>query len=157
MEGLMTGTFTGGCACGAVRYACSEKPIVQLICHCRDCQRASGGAFSAALVVPSDRLTFSGAEPKHYAVKAESGRTLLRRFCRDCGSPVSIRSPEAPLIEFLHAGSLDDPSAFSPSCELWLSSAYPWHQFYPDTLKFDRGPPKEAVRAPIAAYFAGRN
>jgi hypothetical protein len=37
----MNNVFSGGCACGRVRYECIEPPIVELICHCRDCQRAS--------------------------------------------------------------------------------------------------------------------
>src|ERR1019366_6824023 len=80
--------LTGGCACGKLRYECDEKPIVQLICHCRDCQRASGSAFAAVLFVPSDRLTFKRAEPKYHSVKAESGRTMQRGFCGECGSPL---------------------------------------------------------------------
>ena len=152
----MMENLTGGCACGRVRYECSERPLAQLICHCRDCQRASGSEFGAVLIVPSDRLTFTGSEPKYYEVKAESGRTMRRGFCSECGSPVSARRPETPLVEFLHAASLDDPSRFAPSCEVWVSRAYPWHHLHPATLKFDQGPSEEAVRMPIAAYFAGR-
>ena len=147
--------FSGGCACGRIRYECSEGPIVQVICHCRDCQRASGSASAAILVVASDRLKFSGSEPKYHEVKAESGRTMRRGFCSECGSPLSIRRPETLRIEFLQAASLDDPSMFVPKFEVWVSSAHPWHQLHPDTQKFDRGPSAE-VRAPIEAYFAAR-
>lgn len=152
----MTTKFTGGCACGKVRYECREKPLAQLICHCRDCQRASGSAFAAVVVVPSDRLTFSGDALKYYEVKANSGRTMRRGFCGECGSPVSIRRPETPMVEFLQAASLDDPSGFAPSAEVFVSSAYPWHHLHPDTLKFDGAPSEAVVRAPIAAYFASR-
>jgi hypothetical protein len=148
--------FAGGCACGRIRYECSEQPIVQLICHCRDCQRASGSAFAAVLAVPSDRLKFSGSELKYHSLKADSGRTMRRGFCRECGSPVSIRRPETPLIEFLQAASLDDPSKFHPTCEVWISSAYPWHTIHSATQKFDQNPAAEAVRGPIEAYFAAR-
>jgi hypothetical protein len=148
--------FSGGCACGRVRYECCEPPIVQLICHCRDCQRASGSAYAAVAIVASDRLKFSGAEPKYHAVKGRSGRTMRRGFCSECGSPVSIRRPETPLVEFIQAASLDVPSAFAPSCEVWVSSADPWHHLHPDTQKFETDPSPEAVRVPIQAYFAAR-
>jgi len=44
--------FTGGCECGAVRYECSAEPMMMFKCHCRDCQRVTGGAFVAGLLVP---------------------------------------------------------------------------------------------------------
>lgn len=45
--------FTDDCACGAIRYTCRAEPLASLNCHCRDCQRASGSAFAAALIVPA--------------------------------------------------------------------------------------------------------
>src|SRR5271154_6341838 len=74
IEQPMTKKITGGCACGRIRYECTEKPLVQLICHCPDCKRASGSAFAAVLVVPCDRLAFTGGDLKYYEVKAKSGR-----------------------------------------------------------------------------------
>lgn len=44
--------FSGGCACGAIRYECSGEPLASLNGHCRDCQRASGSAFAAILIAP---------------------------------------------------------------------------------------------------------
>ena len=45
--------FTGGCACGAIRYECSAEPIMMFKCHCRDCQQVTGGGFVAGLLVPA--------------------------------------------------------------------------------------------------------
>src|SRR5947208_13941275 len=112
MEGRMSEGFSGGCACGKVRYECNEKPLVQLICYCRDCQRASGSAYAAVLIVPRDRLAFTGPELKFHDVTANSGRIMRRGFCSACGSPISIRRPETPQVEMLQAASLDDPSSF---------------------------------------------
>jgi len=51
--------FTGGCSCGAIRYEITAEPSTMLKCHCRDCQRVTGGGFAAAVLVPveSFRLT----------------------------------------------------------------------------------------------------
>ena len=35
----MTQPYTGGCACGAIRYATKHAPVFQNHCQCRDCQR----------------------------------------------------------------------------------------------------------------------
>jgi hypothetical protein len=152
----VTGVISGGCACGAVRYTCTERPLAQLICHCRDCQRASGSAFAACLIFPSDRLQFTGRQPKSYSVTSNSGRTMRRLYCAECGSPLGITRPETPLVQFVQAGSLDDPSIFSPTCEVWVSRANSWHPHLTEILKFVEGPPPEAVRDAIAAYFAAR-
>ena len=39
--------ITGGCLCGAVRYESTESPVNGGYCHCRMCQKASGGLFTA--------------------------------------------------------------------------------------------------------------
>ena len=146
----------GGCACGKIRYEYSERPLVQLICHCRDCQRTSGSAFAAFVFVPSDRLAYSGPPVRYHDVTAESGRTLRRQFCGDCGSPVSARWPGLPRVELLHVASLDDQSVFTPTHELWVSRAEVWHPFHPNTVKLEEGPTDEVVREPLKAYFAAR-
>ncbi len=154
----MTAHMAGGCACGSVRFDCTEKPIVQLICHCRDCQRASGSSFAAVMFVPSDRLTFTKDAPLYHEVTAASGRKLQRGFCGKCGSPVSLRWPDDPFqCELLVVSSLDDPSVFAPSYEVWTSRAGQWHAFNPDTIKFEKGPSAETVLSPIKAYFSGRD
>jgi hypothetical protein len=156
----MNDELTGGCACGAIRYRCSDAPIVQLICHCRDCQRASGSATSAVLLVASDRLTFEGAAQNFHTVTTASGNRLSRGFCPTCGSPVSGRwdagNPVYSMLQAIHVGSLDDPSRFSPTVEDWTSRAQPWHTFHPDTQKFAEKPTPDAVRDRIQAYFAAR-
>ena len=49
----ITTPFSGGCACGEIRYECTAEPMMMLNCHCRDCQRSSGGPFSSFVVVPT--------------------------------------------------------------------------------------------------------
>ena len=56
----MATPFTGGCACGAVRYECAAEPVMTGNCHCRDCQKATGGAFVPALAVPTAALKITG-------------------------------------------------------------------------------------------------
>jgi hypothetical protein len=48
--------FTGGCACGAIRYECNAEPIMMGKCHCRDCQHISGGPFVPFVIVLHARV-----------------------------------------------------------------------------------------------------
>src|SRR5215475_2718039 len=88
----ITVPFTGGCACGAIRYECSSAPVLVWKCHCRTCQQATGSAFNINVLVPAVALTFTKGEPTYYTVKAESGGHLHRGFCPACGSPVGAKS-----------------------------------------------------------------
>ena len=49
----MSKAYTGGCACGAIRYEISAEPLVMSDCQCRDCQRKSGTGHGSY-------LTFTG-------------------------------------------------------------------------------------------------
>lgn len=136
----MANSFTGGCMCGAVRYECSADPLMAGNCHCRDCQRASGGAFVPALFVPKSALTITG-DVKYYEVTADSGNTLSRGFCPNCGSRLFGRPAGMPDLVGIVAGSLDDPSWYRPAIDLYTASAQPWDYMNPDLPKFPHMPP----------------
>jgi len=57
--------FTGGCACGAIRYECTAEPLEMFQCHCRDCQGASGGVCNYVVIVPRMRFERCAALPLH--------------------------------------------------------------------------------------------
>lgn len=56
----MATTFTGGCLCGAVRYECSADALFMGNCHCRDCQKAGGGAYDPCIGLPAAPLKITG-------------------------------------------------------------------------------------------------
>ena len=137
----MTVPFSGGCACGAIRYECSARPIVSSNCHCRDCQRASGSAFGPFLTVSADALRLTRGEPRFYRKVSDGGNPMLRGFCPDCGSPLLIQEPHQSKIVSIHAASLDDPSWYKPTMDIFTASAQPWDVMNPKLEKFARMPP----------------
>lgn len=130
--------LSGHCFCGAVRYKADAEPVTMLNCHCRDCQRASGSAFAAIVVVPKSAVQIEG-ELRWHGVIGESGRRVERGFCPTCGSPIAIKLEAIPHILGLQAGSLDDPSVHRPTSDLFTTSAQPWDHLGSDTEKFPRG------------------
>jgi hypothetical protein len=66
--------FEGGGACGRVRYRLEAAPMFVHCCHCRDCQRQSGGAFIVNALIETDRITLLAGEPRPVAVPTDSGR-----------------------------------------------------------------------------------
>ena len=118
----MTSTLTGGCLCGAIRYECSARPLMAGNCHCRDCQRSSGSAFVAVMVVPAATLKIEGPA-KYYESKADSGNNFARGFCPECGAPLFGKSTGDPRLAMVAAASLDDPSQFQPTLDFLLPAA----------------------------------
>ena len=135
----MNHSLNGGCQCGAVRYECNTEPLFMGNCHCRDCQRATGGAYAPAMGVPAETLKVRG-EVKYYDIHLDSGGTSSRGFCPTCGARLFGKSSATPTIIALYAGSLDEPSVFQPAGDIFTSSAQPWDYMNPDLPKFTRQP-----------------
>src|SRR5947207_13967817 len=68
--------FTGGCACGAIRYECTAEPLYMGNCHCRDCQRATGSAYFPAVGMATTAFRLLTGTPAAYATLADSGHTM---------------------------------------------------------------------------------
>ncbi len=135
----MAGEITGRCLCGAVTYVAKAEPLMMLNCHCRDCQRASGSAYAAVVVVPIDSVQIEGELQYHRWIGGE-GNVVERGFCPTCGGRVANKLGRIPNILGLMAGSLDDPSLFKPTMEIFTASAHPWDHMARDTQKFAQGP-----------------
>ncbi|HUN56559.1 MAG TPA: GFA family protein [Candidatus Binataceae bacterium] len=130
----------GGCMCGAVRYECTADPMFMGNCHCRDCQRASGSGYAPAIGVPQSAVKITG-NVKYYESKGDSGQLAKRAFCPNCGSRLFSVPTFAPDLMVLAAASLDDPSIYKPTIDIYASSAQPWDHMDPALPKFPKMPP----------------
>jgi hypothetical protein len=139
--------FSGGCGCGAVRYECSGEPMMMFECHCRDCQHASGGGYSAVVYLPAGALTFTKGEPRYFSTESLAGGKNKRGFCAECGSRICGGESEQGIGVL--AGSLDDPSWFRPQVHMHMADAQPWDAVNPAIPRFDGypPPPSESVEA----------
>lgn len=88
----MNEAYTGGCACGAIRYEISAEPMVMNDCQCRDCQRQSGTGHGSYLTFPSRESVKLNGEATHWDIVGDSGNVKTRAFCPTCGSPVYLMS-----------------------------------------------------------------
>lgn len=131
--------FSGGCACGAVRYTCSSAPLAMLSCHCLDCQRSSGAPFASGVIVSTSAVVVTGS-PASYAVRASSGAFAARTFCSTCGSPLFTKGEAAPEFMSIRFTTLDDPSGFRPMLDIWTSSAQPWVCMNQELSRFLQSP-----------------
>ena len=131
---------TGGCLCGAIRYAV-EAPLEELrACHCTDCQRASGGHGAVVAFVRAESFKLLRGTPKRYAKKADSGRTLVRYFCAECGSSLYSHREATPEVIGVRAGTLDDSSELRITAHIWTNSAQPWSYLDPAAKHYPAQP-----------------
>ena len=116
----------GGCLCGAVRYRAVGSPEFVAVCHCKNCQRNSGSAFSVNCAFRKDAVTIQGTLSV-YEDKGDTGDVVRRLFCGKCGTPIESQSTfSASHYTVLKAGTFDEPRVFTPDTEVYCASAFPW-------------------------------
>jgi hypothetical protein len=117
--------MSGGCHCGAVRYEVTADALFAGHCQCTDCQKNGGGGHSSIFAVPSSGVSMTG-NTKVYEVTADSGSTVGRGFCPDCGGPVFTVTTGLPDVTIIKAGSLDNPGQFEPQMVIYTKSGQGW-------------------------------
>src|SRR3954454_3539668 len=102
---------TGGCLCGAVRYSVRGEPVHVGCCHCGDCRKESGSAFTLYAQWPVDACEITGD------ISSYQGRGSCGRCVSWLLDPID---PGDTLIE-IRLGSLDQPpSDLTPQAEVWV-------------------------------------
>lgn len=132
--------WTGGCACGAVRYEIAGEPVFANHCQCRDCQHKSGTGHGSYLTFPDKRAVTLTGRTTSWDMVGDSGNVKTRGFCPTCGSPVSLTFAAMPDLFTIHAASLDDPSRFAPQAVTYASRGYVWDHLDPAVPKFETMP-----------------
>jgi hypothetical protein len=145
MSEVKTPRATGGCQCGKVRYALYVAPENSHVCHCRMCQRATGGLFAALAGAPKSAFAWTQGEPAFF----ESSNLATRGYCRDCGTPLSFSYNQPEARFYVTIGSLDDPEAAPIIRQYGIESRLSWVKFCDDAPAEKTGEDAKA-----AAFFA---
>lgn len=119
--------LSGACLCGAVTYSVDADPVIVANCHCTDCQKQTGSAFSTVVGVPAAAMAISGDSLRtHVTVGTDRGEDANRKFCSQCGSPIASFIDGEPAMAYIKSGTLDDTSWLSPVVDVWCESRQPW-------------------------------
>lgn len=132
-------TMTGQCLCGAISYRVSGEPQMSGVCHCKNCQRQSGSAYSVLFGVMNDQISIQG-DPMIYEDRSETGNIVERHFCGKCGSPLLTTVPTQPGVTFVKAGTLDETSHLDPQMHFWTKSAQKWVVIDPGVPQMEGNP-----------------
>lgn len=146
----MSNPYTGGCACGAVRYEVSGTPVVENECQCPQCQRQTGTGHGSYLTFVGADVKVQG-EAQFWEAVGDLGTVKHSRFCATCGSPLYLTFPDMPDVFVVRAGSLDDPSRYQPKMVMWTATGHAWDHLDPKLARFDRMPPPRSAAEKTAA------
>jgi hypothetical protein len=133
------GTITGGCLCGALRYAAKGAPTYMGYCCCNECRKASGSGFIPFMGFAPGAVTFTGKVLMH-SLKHSDGRTAERNSCAACGALVFGGEIGNAHGHTLYAGTLDDASLFKPSMAIFLREKADWVVLPPGLTLFEGMP-----------------
>jgi hypothetical protein len=113
--------LSGGCQCGAVRYALYAEPEGTSLCHCRMCQKAVGNVFAPYAPVRGTDFAWTRGTPTFYS----SSSIAERGFCSHCGTPLSFLYLASEWTS-VSVGSLDHPQRTPPLRHYGIESRVPW-------------------------------
>ena len=133
--------LTGSCYCGKVRYESAGKILIFANCHCPDCRKFSGSAFSSVLAVEESGFKVVAGADHLVAYNSSPGK--FRSFCKTCGCHLFARAEQRPGMVLIRAGSLDVDPRMQPQSHIWVSMKAPWHAICDSATQFPEGFPKK--------------
>lgn len=140
-------TMTGGCQCGAVRFRVDGELGEASICHCRMCQKATGGLFGPFVTAPAGGLVWTRGEPRRF----QSSNKVRRGFCADCGTPLTYEYGEREVG--LTIGAFDRAGEVRPDEQLASPARVPYFDELPKLPVHPTDEPRAAAHlAGIVSY-----
>ncbi|CEN60932.1 hypothetical protein ASPCAL07603 [Aspergillus calidoustus] len=104
-------TISGSCLCGGIAYTAEVEQYMRALCHCLDCQKWTGSAYTSNAVVPRASFKITKGTPSYYDSVGASGKTARRFFCSNCGSSLYTDLEIMPDVTCIKGGTLDNGEA----------------------------------------------
>jgi hypothetical protein len=127
-------TCEGGCLCGQVRWRAAGSALNTRVCHCRLCQRATGGPFFARAMFPPDRFERTGE-----TVAWNTSPRVQRLACARCGTPMFALPSDPPARIAVSITTCDDRHALRPDCHIWVGEKVVWLAIDDGLPRFEAG------------------
>jgi hypothetical protein len=127
------------CHCGEMVVVCSGEPRKISMCHCADCQRRTGSAFSVALFFPRSQVNLEGCSPGYFERGSASGYPVKFCFCRRCGSNVYWEASRMPDLVAVALGAFADKDFAAPVQSVWTKDKHHWLSLPETIIQFEDG------------------
>jgi hypothetical protein len=113
------------CTCGALSARAEGDTVRVSLCHCLECKRRTGSAFSWNATYEADRVEIAGPYRTHTR-DSDDGRWGRHHFCPECGVAVFYEIEARPGMISIPAGAFADPDFPSPTIEVYDERRCPW-------------------------------
>ncbi len=135
----MADEITATCLCGEAHLKCGRPLGTGSYCHCMDCRKSTGGAFSVAIPFEADSFHVLTGRIGSFTKTSDDGNELTRNFCLGCGAPLFGTSQLHPKTVYVKAGVIDDQSLIHPTHESWCQSKVKWSVIEPELASYPKG------------------
>lgn len=122
----MTKQLTGGCVCGAIRFAMADTFQHFYFCFCEQCRRMTGSAHASHLFTAADNITWLKGQEALRSYRHPS-RDFAQVFCMHCGSGLPHLSLDGQHL-VVPAGCLDTEPSQLPDAQIFYAEQPHWHQ-----------------------------
>jgi hypothetical protein len=116
----------GECLCGTSSYEWRNESKEVVYCHCNDCKKATGSAYSLTIEADIETLSILSGDLNEYKKVSDSGNIISREFCPECGSILFIKIDSYPDLVWINAGNLIESEMIKPTQEIWTKRKVSW-------------------------------
>jgi hypothetical protein len=135
----MVETCRGGCFCKQVGFEIDLPVKWSVNCHCESCRRQCSAPMTTYIGVEDAQWRWTGTAPRIY----RSSPGVERRFCENCGAPVSFRSENMTGVMHFYVAAMEEPERFPPELHVAIEEKLCWLNVVDDLPK--REGPKVVV------------
>lgn len=131
-----TRSWSGGCACGGVRYRVAG-PLREIVaCHCGTCRRTSGHHAAATACRTADLEVEDTGTLRWY----QASDAARRGFCGHCGGHLFFESLPASGTTSIFAGTLDNTTGLVLGTHIFTAGKSAYVMIPPDMRAFEGYP-----------------
>ena len=132
----MANNLTGQCLCGSVSFQCPDEFLYGAFCHCRDCQRATGGFYGVFVGIEMKKLKWISGESS--LRRFEKSQDTIKHFCQHCGVGLIAQKPQLDLVHIPY-GLFDNAPSQKPQVHLFTTRLHNYHCIEDELPQYKEG------------------
>jgi len=107
------------CRCGQLKFESESKPVLEIVCHCLDCQDALEADYASLAFFKMSETNIEGDFAEKIYL-ADSGNETCRQYCDQCDTVMFDRSEGFPHLLGVNVLQLKQPFDSQPSCHVFV-------------------------------------